>query len=132
MHSENQVSRKSFWAGWVLTVLVTLLLIFDGMTKVLQMPFVMEATAKAAFPLHLFASGAVMFMICTALYLIPRTSILGAILLTGYLGGAVLSNLRDGLPFFSLVLLPVYIGVFVWAAIYLRDGKLRALIPLRS
>jgi hypothetical protein len=132
MESSNRVSRTSFWAGWIVTVLVTLLLLFDAVTKVLQMPFVMEATAKTGFPLHLIAPIGTTLLVCTALYLIPQTSILGAILLTGYLGGAVLANLREGFPFFSIVLAPVYFGVFVWAGVYLRDGRLRALIPLRS
>ncbi|MBZ5641757.1 MAG: DoxX family protein [Acidobacteriia bacterium] len=132
MQSTNQTTRKSFWAGWIITVLVVLLLIFDGMTKVLQLPFVMEATAKSGFPLHLIAPIGATLLVCTAIYLIPRTSILGAILLTGYLGGAVLANLRDGFPFFSIVLLPVYFGILVWAGVYLRDSRLRALIPLRG
>lgn len=132
MQAANEVSKKNMWAGWIITALVALLLGFDGVTKVMQSAFVMEATAKTGFPLHLIFPIGVVLLACTAIYLIPRTSILGAILLTGYLGGAVVTNLRDGLPFFSVVLFPVYFGVLVWAGVYLRDARLRALIPLRS
>jgi hypothetical protein len=132
MSTENLTSKKSLWAGWIITALVALFLTFDGVTKVIQLPAVMEATAKAGYPTNLIFPIGVVLLVCTALYLIPSTSILGAILLTGYLGGAVEANLRAGSPIFSLVLLPVYFGVLVWAGIYLRDDRLRALIPFKS
>jgi hypothetical protein len=132
MQSGNQISRKSLWTGWIITALLALFLVFDGVTKVMQSAFVLEATAKTGFPLHLIVPIGVVLLACTAIYLIPRTCILGAILLTGYLGGAVVTNLRDGFPLFSVVLFPVYFGGFVWAGVYLRDARLRALIPLRS
>jgi hypothetical protein len=71
-------------------------------------------------------------LICTAIYAIPRTSVLGAILLTGYLGGAVATHLRVGDPLFSHALFPVYVGVLIWGGLFLREDRLRALIPLRS
>ncbi len=72
-----------------------------------------------------------MLLICTALYLVPRTAPLGAVLLTGYLGGAVLTNWRVEKPLFSTVLFAVYVGIVVWAGLYLRDRKVRELLPLR-
>ena len=74
----------------------------------------------------------VLLLLCTAVYVFPRTSILGAILLTGYLGGAVATHMRAGDPLFSHVLFPTYLGVVLWLGLYLRDSRLRALIPLRS
>ena len=93
---------------------------------------VVEGFAKLGFPLRLAVPLGIIELVCVLLYVLPRTSILGAILLTGYLGGAIAIQLPTGNPFFGEVLFPVYIGVFLWGGIYLRDEKLRALIPLRA
>jgi len=74
----------------------------------------------------------IVLLICTALYIVPRTTVLGAIFLTGYLGGAVASNVRIGNPLFTHVLFPVYVGVLLWLGLYLRDTRLRALVPFRA
>jgi DoxX-like family len=87
---------------------------------------------KLGYPLSLTSVIGIVLLVCVVVFAIPRTSILGAILLTGYLGGAVASQLRVGLPLFSYVLAPVYFGVLIWGGLFLRDDRLRALIPLRS
>jgi hypothetical protein len=132
MPSQNQISKTSLWAGRIISALVVLFLIFDGVTKVIKVPAVMEATARIGFPANLIPGIGILLLACTAVYVIPRTSILGAILLTGYLGGAVVTNLRAGSSLFGETLFPVYFGVFVWAGLYVRDERLHALIPLRA
>jgi hypothetical protein len=132
MPSQNQISKTRLWAGRIISALVVLFLIFDGVTKVMKVPAVMEATARIGFPANLIPGIGILLLACTAVYVIPRTSILGAILLTGYLGGAVVTNLRAGSSLFGETLFPVYFGVFVWAGLYLRDERLHALIPLRA
>src|SRR6267154_4770127 len=132
MPAQNQISNTHLWAARIITALVVLFLVFDGVTKVMKVPAVMEATARIGFPANLIPGIGVLLLACTAIYVIPRTSVLGAILLTGYLGGAVLTNLRAGSSLFGETLFPVYFGVLVWAGLYLRDERLHALIPLRT
>jgi DoxX-like family len=132
MAPENQTSKKSLWTGSVITALAVLLLFLDAAMKVMKVAVVMEASKQLGFSANQIVGIGVTLFACTVLYAIPRTSVLGAILLTGYLGGAVVTNLRAGSPMFSAVLFPVYFGVFVWAGIYLRDARLREMIPLRN
>jgi hypothetical protein len=91
-----------------------------------------EAMAHLGWSLSLLPVLGIVLLVCTALYVIPITSVLGAILLTGYLGGAVATHLRGGDPLFSHVLFPTYLGVLLWGGLYLREPRLRALIPLRT
>ena len=91
-----------------------------------------EGMTKLGYPLSLTSVIGIVLLVCVAVFAIPRTSVLGAILLTGYLGGAVASQLRVGLPLFSNVLAPVYIGALIWGGLFLRDRRLRALSPVRS
>jgi|SRR6185503_16676606 len=91
-----------------------------------------EAFGKLGYPVEFAAGIGILLLSCVALYLIPCTSVLGAILLTGYLGGAVASHIRVGNPWFSHALFPVYIGLLVWGGLYLRDQRLRALVPFRE
>jgi len=105
-------------------------LLFDGVSKLVLEPHVVEATAQIGYPLDLIRPLGIICLICTILYAIPRTSILGAILLTGYLGGAIASKARIEDPLFSSVLFGVYFGILLWCGLYLRDERLRALIPL--
>lgn len=128
----KHISKGSLWAGRVITALVVLLLFLDGVTKAMKVAAVIAASAQLGFTANQIVAIGVTLLVCTALYAIPATSILGAILLTGYLGGAVVTNLRAGSPLFSIVLAPAYFGVFVWAGLYLRDDRLRALIPMRN
>jgi hypothetical protein len=125
------VSMKAVWTGRVISGLVVLFLLFDGVTKVMKVAPVLQASAQLGFPVSLIVAIGAVLLICTVIYAIPSTSILGAILLTGYLGGAVAIQARIGNPLFE-TLFPVIFGVLVWAGIVLRDNRLRALIPLRK
>ena len=125
-------SKRSVWIGRVLSGLVVLFLIPDGIIKFIKPAPVVDAFAHLGWPLSLANVLGVVLLLCTAVYVLPRTSVLGAILLTGYLGGAVATHLRAGDPLFSHVLFPTYLGVVLWLGLYLRDSRLRALIPLRG
>src|SRR6266478_4834546 len=127
-----RASKKSLWVGRILSTLVVLFLIPDGVVKFIRPTPVVEAFAHLGWPLSLANAGGILLLSCTALYAFPRTSTLGAILLTGYLGGAVATHLRAGDPLFSHVLFPTYLGTLLWLGLYLRDDRLRVLVPLRS
>ncbi|HEV2189301.1 MAG TPA: DoxX family protein [Stellaceae bacterium] len=111
--------------------LVLLFLLFDAFGKLILMPQVIEATQQIGYPADLLRPLGIIILLCTALYAIPRTAVLGAILLTGFLGGAVASHLRLEDPLFTHVLFGVYVGVLAWGGLYLRDERVRAVIPLR-
>jgi hypothetical protein len=135
MHTAIQTapaSKTSLWAGRMISGLVVLFMLFDSGIKLMKLAPAVEGTAKLGYPVSVVLPIGIVLFVCTVLYAIPRTSILGAILLTGYLGGAVASNVRMGNPLFGYVLFPVYVGVLLWLGLFLRDARLRALIPLRS
>ena len=112
--------------------LVIAFLLMDATMKLLALPIVIETSGPLGFPGADMAHGlGVVLLVCTLLYVAPQTAILGAILLTGYLGGAVATHVRVGSPLFSHVLFGVYLGVLLWGGLYLRDARLRELIPLR-
>jgi len=123
------ISKGSLWTGRIVNALVFLFMLFDGGIKVLRMAPAVEGTARLGYPTSLVLPIGVVALVCTLLYAIPRTSILGAVLLTGYLGGATATQVRVQDPWFFF---PVAIGVMVWAGPFLMDERLRALIPLRS
>jgi hypothetical protein len=125
-------SKGRRWAGRILTAIPVLFLLFDGVAKLMMAQPVVDAMPKLGYPVSLAVGIGVLLLACLALYVIPRTSVLGAILLTGYLGGAVATHVRIGDPLFSHVLFPVYVGLLLWGGLYLRDARLRALIPLRG
>jgi hypothetical protein len=108
------------------------MLLFSGVLKLTGMDAVLEGFAKLGYPASLILGLGILEIACVVIYVIPRTAILGAILLTGYLGGAVATHVRVGDPLFSQALIPFYLGVLVWGGIFLRDDRLRALIPVRS
>ena len=124
------VSKKRLWAGRIISALPTLFLLMDGAMKLAKPRQVVEATVQLGYPESVILPLGIVLLACTVLYVIPRTSVLGAILLTGYLGGAVATHVRVGEGWFP-VLLPVVFGVLIWGGLYLRDDRLRALIPLR-
>jgi hypothetical protein len=126
------VSRKALWAGRVISVLPILFLLMDGVTKLAKPAMVVEATVKLGYPETVIVPLGIVLLVCTVLYAIPLTSVLGASLLTGYLGGAVATHVRVGNPLFTHTLFPVYLGVFIWGGLYLRDTRLRGLIPFRT
>jgi hypothetical protein len=125
-------SNKRLWAGRILSALPVLFLIFDSVIHIMKPPAVVEGFAKLGYSLSLAVPLGIIELVCIALYVIPRTSVLGAALLTGYLGGAVATNLRAGAPLFSNVLVPVYLGALLWGGLYLRDDRLRAVFPVRT
>jgi DoxX-like family len=133
MDTSNQSKKRSWglWAGRVISALVVLFTLFDGVTKMMKEAYVLQATARLGYPESLIPGIGITLLVCTAVYVIPRTSILGAILLTGYLGGATATNVRAGNPLFE-TLFPVIFAVLVWGGLYLRDEQLRTLIPLRT
>ena len=125
------VSKKRLWAGRIMSGLLALFLLLDGAAKLAKPAPVVEGTIKLGYSESVILPLGIVLLACTILYVIPRTAVLGAILLTGYLGGAVATHVRVGDPVFS-ILFPVIIGVLIWGGLYLRDDRLRALIPLRS
>lgn len=126
------ISNRTLWTSRILSGFLALFLAFDAAIKFVKPAPVVEAFAHLGWPLSLSPVIGTVLLTCTALYVIPRTAVLGAILLTGYLGGAVATHLRAGDPLFTHVLFPIYFGALLWLALYLRDRRLRALVPLRG
>jgi hypothetical protein len=130
---QSTVRDWKYRVGWMLSSLAILFLVMDSTMKLLALNVVLESGAALGFSGVDTARGlGIVLIVCTILYAVPRTAVLGAILLTGYLGGAVATHVRVGNPLFSHVLFGVYLGVIVWAGIYLRDARLRLLIPVRK
>lgn len=125
------VSKGMLWTGRVISALVALMFTLDGVIHLLKPAPVVEAFARLGYPLSASVGIGLLLLVCTAIYVTPRSSILGAILLTAYLGGAVSTHVRAGSTLFEMIF-PVILGVFVWLGVYLRDAELRDLIPLRS
>ena len=121
--------KKTLWVGRILVALSALFLLFDAAGHLMVPAAVVEAFNRLGYPLSLSPALAIIELVCLVAYLIPRTAILGAILLTGYLGGAVATHLRVHDPVFD-TLFPIIFGVLIWAGLYLRDQRLRALIPI--
>jgi hypothetical protein len=124
-------SKGMLWAGRIISILVVLFLTMDGVMKLIKPQFVVDATIKLGYQESSIVGIGVVLLISVALYVLPRTNVLGAILLTGYLGGAVASHLRAGDGWFE-ILFPVVFGALAWIGLYLRDPKVRALAPLRT
>jgi hypothetical protein len=124
-------SKGQLWTGRVLSGLAVLFLLFDAVIKFIGIQPVADSFAQLGYPLGLASTIGTISLVCVAVYVFPRTSVLGAILLTGYLGGAIATHLRVGNPLFSHVLFPVYLAAMLWGGLYLRDAQLRALIPVR-
>jgi hypothetical protein len=126
------VGRTGRRVGSALTVLVALFLLLDAVTKLMRLQTVVDATVQMGFPASTVPVIGATLLVCLVLYLVPRTAVLGAVLLTGYLGGAVCAQLRIEAPVFSTLLFPVYTGVLVWVALYLRSAVVRALVRAGS
>lgn len=127
-------STTAVWIGRVLSGLLIVFLLFDGAIKLVPLQVVTDTMIELGYSGSVDQARllGVLTLLCTMLYAIPRTSILGAILLTGYLGGAMATHLRIGNPLFTHLLFGLYLGVMAWGGLYLRDARLRALIPFRS
>lgn len=126
------ISKSALWTGRIMSGLVVAFLLMDSVMKFLKPAPVVEGFAKTQWPLNLAIPLGIILLGCVVIYIIPHTSVLGAILLTGYLGGAVATHLRLGDPLFSHVLFPVYMGLLVWGGLYFRNPSLRTLIPVRN
>lgn len=129
--AEINVSAKERIAGWVLSALPVLFFLVDGVMKLFKPAIVVETTVKLGYPESAITGIGVTLLVCTVLYAVPRTAVLGAALLTGYLGGAVATHVRVEAGLFN-ILFPVIVGILVWGGLWLRDPRLRALFPLQS
>jgi hypothetical protein len=118
-------------AGWIVSGLVLAFLLMDAVMKLFALPMVLEAGEQIGFPGVTMARGlGLLLLICALLYIVPRTSLLGALLVTAYPGGAVATHLRLGNPLFSHVLFGAYVGIAMWMGLWLREPRLRGLLPL--
>jgi sorbitol-specific phosphotransferase system component IIC len=130
-HETAQISKSRLWVARIMSGLIVLFLLVDAVMKFIKPPAVVTATVGLGYPENTIVPIGLILLVCTVLYIIPRTSVLGAVLLTGYLGGAVATHLRVGAGLFP-ILFPVIMGLFVWGGLYLRDQRLSKLIPLRQ
>ena len=122
---------KMLWLGWSMSGLVILFLLLDAGMKLAAVQPVLDAGTQIGFPgADMARKLGTLLLVCTALYIFPATSVLGAILVTGFLGGAVATHLRIGNPLFTHVLFGVYVGVLMWGGLILREPRLRALLPV--
>lgn len=128
------ISNAALWTGRVMSAAVILFLIFDATIKLIPIQPVIESMVQLGYPgtVGLARGIGILELACVVLYAWPRTSGLGSILLTGLLGGAIATHLRVGSPVFTHLLFGLYLGLFVWGGLYLRDPRLRTLMPLRS
>jgi len=124
----SHVSKTMLWTGYVLSALPVLMLLFSGAIKAVNAASVVEGFARFGYPDNVAFGIGIVELISTVLYVIPQTSVLGAILLTGYLGGATATHVRVGEPF----IFPILLGMLVWGGLFLREPRLRALLPLRD
>lgn len=129
--ARTPAASAGVWGGRVLSALFVLFMAFDIAIKLVDLPVVRESLRDLGYPVHLGRFIGVMELLFVALYLWPRTAVLGAVLMTGLLGGAVASHVRVEDPLFSHILFGVYLGLFAWGGLYLRDERLRSLFPLR-
>jgi hypothetical protein len=127
----SKPSAKATWTGRAMSALVIAFLLFDGAIKMVPLDIVITTSEQLGIPGELARLLGTLTLLSTILYMIPQTSVLGAILLTGYLGGAIAIHVRIGSPLFSHTLFGVYLGLLVWGGLYLRDERVRALIPFR-
>lgn len=132
MNTENNSSRRNRTIGWVLSILAILFLLFDATGKLMKTDAVMKGTVQLGYPESVIVCLGLILLVCTILYAIPRVSFLGAVLLTGYLGGAVATNVRVLSPLFSNILFPIYVAILVWGGLYLRNQRLRNLITHKN
>ena len=129
---KSNVSNKAIWTGRVLSALPVALLLFSGIMKLVQPPEVLQSFTTLGYNPDIALAIGILEIACVVIYLIPRTAVIGAILLTGYLGGAIATHLRVGDPLLSHTLFPIYVGALLWLGLFLREGRLRALVPLRQ
>ena len=130
-HLETAPGKRVVWTGRILSSLVVLFLTFDIAIKLLRLPVAVEGTQQLGYPASTVLPIGLIGLACLILYLVPRTAVLGAILWTGYLGGAIATHVRLGNPLFSHVLFPVYVAALLWGGLWLRDPRARAILGRR-
>jgi|SRR5688572_1781960 len=123
---------RSTWAGRFISGFAVLFLLFDAIIKVLRHPMAVETTVQLGYPADVIALLGVIELMCLVLYLVPQTSLVGAILWTGYLGGAVATHVRVGSPLASHTLFPIYVAALLWAGLWLRDARLRTAVRVAT
>ena len=128
----SSVSKTRLWVGRGVSALVIVFCIFDGVTKVIKDPHVLSASADLGYSVSSIVLIGALMLLCTLLYAIPQTAILGAVLLTGYLGGAIATHLIAGSPLITNTLFGLYLGLLAWGGLWLREPRLRSLLPLRG
>ena len=128
METTNTSSKKMKITGWVFSSLAILLLLADGFGKLIKPEPVVKATLELGYPENTITTIGILVIICAIIYAIPRSALIGAILLTGFLGGAIATHFRTNNPLFSHTLFPVYILLFIWLGLYLRSASLRKLL----
>ena len=131
VHANVPNTRTRHRAGAIMSGLAVLFLLFDSLGKLMQVSQVIQASVQLGYPESAVPVIGIILLVCVVAYAVPRTSVLGAILLTGYLGGAVATQLRVGNPLLTHTLFPVYVGALIWGGLLLREERLRALVPLR-
>ncbi|WP_028562408.1 DoxX family protein [Paenibacillus pinihumi] len=124
----REISKGRLWTGWTMSGLVILFMLFDSISKFFKPAQVVEGTLELGFLEHHIIVIGVLGLLSTLLYLFPRTAFLGAILLTGYFGGAIAIHVRIDSPLFSHILFPVYFALLAWAGLWLRDDRLRRIM----
>ncbi len=128
--SASGISTGRIWTGWIISGLIAAFMLFDAAGKFVKPKPVIDAFARTGWPVHLASTVGAILLTCTALYVVPQTSVLGAVLLTGYLGGAVATNLRLENPLPTHTLFPLYFGVLSWVGLWFREPRLEAVFPL--
>jgi hypothetical protein len=131
-HAPGTPGRAARWTGRVLGGLIIAFLTWDAVIKIMRHPMAVDGSVKVGYPAAVVPVLGVVLLAAVLLYAWPRTAALGAIVLTGYLGGAVATHVRIGDPLFSHALFPVYFGVILWLALWLRDSRLRAILPIHE
>jgi hypothetical protein len=127
-----QTKKAHQWAGRTASALAVAFLVFDSVGKLLEVQPVIEGTLSLGYPREIVFTLGVILLVCVLAYVVPRTAVLGALLLTAYLGGAVATQVRVEAPLFTHVLFPTYVAAFVWGGLLLRDARLRAFLPIQS
>jgi len=127
----SPVGKKKLVTGYVLTTLAAVFMLFDTVIKVLRLPVAIQGTTELGYPADSVLWIGMIELVCLGLYLVPPTSVLGALLLTGYLGGAIATHVRVGNPLLSHTLFPIYVAILLWGGLYLRETRLHELVPVR-
>lgn len=125
-------TKGRLWGGRIASGIAVLFLIFDCAIKLMVIPAVTEAMTQLGYPVTLARTIGVIETLCLVTYLVPRSAVFGAVLMTGYLGGAVATHVRIGSPLFSHILFPIYVAVLLWGGLWLRDEQVRQIVPVRS